>query len=248
VNFAKKAALAIIVVAMLTVPLTAQSFEVASIKPNTTPASDRIKSSIRQLPGGLTAQRASLQSLIQWAYGVEKFQVAGGPDWLDSTWFDIQAKTDGTASSKDDLMRMLQALLTERLKLAVHREAREIAGVSLMASKGGSKLQAVAPGDKLHGQVQFAMAGKAMQLTGVKAPMSELTLWLRSYQPNGGPVFDQTGLSGTYDFKLEWTPGDDSPGALEAALRQQLGLTLTPARVRTEVVVVDHVEKVPSPN
>lgn len=223
-------------------------FEVASVRPNLNPPTER-DGFVRPGPDGLAARSATLKSLVMWAYGLKEFQIAGGPDWLGSQRYDIQAKA-GTPVNEDQLMQMLQALLAERFKLEVHRETRVLAVTALVIGKSGPKLHEVPPGDRLHGQIRFEMSGKAMRLTGEKAPMPELASWLTSILGDAArPVLDKTGLTGAYDFVLEWIPDEDFPAtAVAAALPEQLGLKLDAARAPFEVVVINHAEKVPTAN
>jgi len=231
---------------------TRPQFDVASVKPNLTLASDRNRSSIRPGPGSVSAKRASFKSLVMWAYGVKAYQVVSSVNWLDSQWYDIEAKAD-EKTSKDHLMLMMQTLLADRFHLVQHRETRELAVNALSvdkADKNGPKLHEAPPGDKVGGQVRFAMAGKAKQLIGTQAPISELIVWLNSLLIDSGrPVIDRTGLTGAYDFQLEWLPDDDFPPTpLSAALQQQLGLKLEAIKAPVEMLVIDRAEKVPSGN
>jgi len=250
-------ALAIFAAALGLVELHAQEpprpqFEVASVKPNLTPRRDKDGSGIHPGTGGVSVKRASLKSLLMWAYGVKAYQVVSGVNWLDSEFYDIEAKASEKAG-KDQLMLMMQALLEIRFQLVQHRETREIPANELSvdkADKNGPKLHEVPPGDKIGGQVRFAMAGKAKQLIGTQAPISELIVWLNSLLIDSGrPVIDRTGLTGAYDFQLEWLPDDDFPAAaLSAALQQQLGLKLEAAKAPVEMLVIDRAEKSPSGN
>ena len=111
------------------------TFEVASIKP----ASDEGLMLVRPLPGRLTAN-ATLQMLMQNAYAVQAFQIAGGPGWINSDRFAIEAKADGNAT-RDQIFLMLQSLLEERYQLKFHRETRELPVYALVAAKGGLRLK-----------------------------------------------------------------------------------------------------------
>src|SRR5687768_7096434 len=97
-------------------------FEVASVKPNHKPPSEREGIGMQQGPDSLTAKNMTLKSLMLRAFEIKDFQLAGAPGWLDSDRFDIQAKA-ARPVSKDHLLQMLQSLLAERFKLAVHHES-----------------------------------------------------------------------------------------------------------------------------
>ena len=93
---------------------------------------------VRPLPGRLTAD-APVQLLMQNAYAVQPFQIAGGPDWINSEHYEIEAKADGKAS-RDQIFLMLQSLLEDRFQLKIHRETRQLPVYALVAAKGGLKL------------------------------------------------------------------------------------------------------------
>src|SRR5439155_3671285 len=103
-------------------------FEVASIKPS--PFFDRIMN-VRPLPGRLTAD-ATPQVLMQYAYGVQPFQLVGGPGWLASDHYEIEAKADVSAN-RDQIFRMLQSLLEDRFQVKTHREMKELPVFSLVS-------------------------------------------------------------------------------------------------------------------
>jgi bla regulator protein BlaR1 len=230
------------------------SFEVASIKPGDPGISF---GGIGFSQGGtFTASSASLGRLIGFAYDVRNYQVSGGPNWLDSAKFDIDAKADSAIAIPPGLagftpMRlMLQSLLAERYKLAVHRETREEQIYELVLDKRGSKLQEVTSA----GQLRMGRG----ELTGKGAPVQLLVNQLS--QQLGRSVIDKTGLTGRYDFALKWTPDPVGPGgppdgpdaapppdpsgpSLFTAVQEDLGLKLQSAKGPVEVIVIDHVEK-----
>ena len=121
-------------------PAAPLKFEVASVKPST---EQRFKM-VRPLPGRLTAD-APVQLLMQNAYGVQPFQIAGGPDWVNSEHYQIEAKADGKAS-RDQILLMLQALLEDRFQLKIHRETRQLPVYALAISKSGPQADAAAGG------------------------------------------------------------------------------------------------------
>jgi uncharacterized protein (TIGR03435 family) len=237
------------------------AFEVASIKPGD-PNSQMFR--IGSMPGGrFAANNASLKLLIQTAYDVRSHQISGGPNWLDSAKFDIEAKSDSAApipagpAGGPQMRLMLQSLLEERFKLKLHRESKEEPVYELVVAKGGPKLQQAADSLK---QQQRGLQMRRGQLTGTAAPMSILVSQLS--QQLGRSVIDKTGLTGQYDFDLKWTPEfgqsqggpadagppPDSPGpSIFTALQEQLGLKLESTKSQVDVLVVDHAEQ-PSEN
>ena len=113
-------------------PATPPSFDVASIR-----LSEPGRESIEHVPGSLTMRHVRLTACIRWAYGIQEYQVSG-PGWLNDIRVDIVAKA-GTPVPEAELRRMLQTLLTERFKLAVHRQAKEIPALILTLGKNGHK-------------------------------------------------------------------------------------------------------------
>jgi uncharacterized protein (TIGR03435 family) len=119
-------------------------FEVASVKPS---KSVTLSSNRTVAPGGrLTVTNATLKSLIQWSYGLPSFQISGGPGWFDSDRFDIEAKPEGSVTQLE-VMQMLQTLMAERFKVAVHRETKEVVVYALGLAKNGPKLHEVKEDD-----------------------------------------------------------------------------------------------------
>src|SRR5215831_19194508 len=115
----------------------AQTFEVASIKPSA-PAPDF--RGIQFPAGRFRATGATLRTLVTFAYEVRDFQVTGGPGWMATEAFDINA-TAGGGATPAQIRKMLQALLAERFALSVRRETREAPVYELTVARSGSKLQ-----------------------------------------------------------------------------------------------------------
>jgi uncharacterized protein (TIGR03435 family) len=224
-------------------------YEVASIKPSNPNATGGFMT----IPGGgtvsdtYTAKNLPLMGIIREAYGIpfgaEDGRIAGAPGWLSSERYDIEAKMDSSVVaalqklSPEDRRaahrQMLQALLADRLKLAVHRETKEVQVYSLVVAKGGPKLQESKPivadpnatptpppapgrgGRGGRGGPGLGMMGRGGPLTGQQVPMEMLAVVLTTILNR--PVQDKTGLTGNYDFTLTWTPDDTQnqgpPGA-----------------------------------
>jgi uncharacterized protein (TIGR03435 family) len=221
------------------------SFEIASVK-----AGDQGVDfgGIEFTPAGrFTATSSSLQRLIGFAYDLRNHQISGGPRWLDSEKFSIDAKADSSRQIPAGLagfvpMRlMVQSLLEERFKLVVHKETREEQVYELVADRGGSKLREVSE----PGQLRIGRG----ELIGKGAPIEFLVNQLSSQMEQ--PVIDKTGLKGRYDFNLKWTPdagvADVSGPSIFTAVRTDLGLRLQSAKAPVEILVIDHVER-PDPN
>lgn len=153
----------------------------------------------------------------------------------------------------------LQALLIDRLKLATHREPVEVDGYALVASKSGSKLKEITPdvptSDRVMKMGDGAMGawtpteGRNGYWTFYQTPMSQLRQFLQGNILK--PIEDQTGLTGRYHFALKPREfGPDDPPAEDGSDRMDigaLGLELKPAKIKSSVLVIDHIEK-PSEN
>ena len=223
----------------------APTFEVAAIKPNHSGCGN---SSTTLSKGRLTIINQSLRQLIERAYDVRDFSFSG-PGWLDTQCFDVVAKPpEGTMPKQ--FLPMLQTLLTERFKLAVHRESKMMSGYALMLAK--PDILKLEPADRKN--LSSTSTGRGM----IKARATSMTYFadMLARQLNQ-PVQDLTGLTGPYNFKLQWTP-DASPAETGAdlqsevsiftALQEQLGLRLRAQKIAVEVLVVDHAEKTPTEN
>ncbi len=210
--------------------------------------------------GGPKSNRASsdqilitdqtLKQLVVLAYSVQPYQVTG-PAWMESVCFDVTAKyPPGTKFS--DRWLMLRSQLEDRFKLAVHHESKEMPGYALIVSKSGFKLKPSDPGE---GSTTGGNQGRVWTFRARKIEMSTLAYELADSL--GDVVVDRTGLQGVYDFQLRWasddmsSPADSDANAapsLFTALQDTLGLTLRRQRVPVDVIVVDHVERVPTEN
>lgn len=200
----------------------------------------------------MMATNISLRNLIVFAYQVHDFQISG-PDWLRSQRFDIQAE-GGAWANKTDRPVILQNLLVERFKLALHRETKELPIFVLVVAKEGPKLQSVTP----TGSSGISSGRGNMRLE--KASMKEIVDSLSMKVDR--PVVDKTGLTGAFNGELHWAPDDvqsspagvsDSAGSdtgpsLFTALQEQFGLKLIPQKSPVDILVIDHVEKIPTEN
>ncbi|HXB71735.1 MAG TPA: TIGR03435 family protein [Candidatus Acidoferrales bacterium] len=232
--------------AVLAQPQSARpAYEAASVKLNTSGSGN---SSSKGSKGQIVFTNQTLKRLIERAYSVKPFQVPG-PGWMETVHFDIAAKYPPD-SKDDDRSLMLRTLLEDRFKLAVHRESKDMPGYALVVAKSGFKLKPVEPG----GSDTNTNGDRVRTLTAKKTSMAILTdlvaRWL------GEVVVDKTGIDGVYDFELRWTNDDQPANGIDAAaapslftaLQETLGLRLQPQKVPVDIVVVDHVERVPTEN
>lgn len=216
--------------AVLAQPAALPQFEVASIKPS---FSQGI-ANVRPLPGRLTAD-ASLQILMQYAYGVQPFQVVGGPGWLTSDRYQIEAKADASAS-RDRMFLMLQSLLEDRFQLKTHRDVKELPVFALVPNRGGLKLPPpkegvcvdsaadaaaewaggrmafpgeVQPAKGRCGSAVLALGPRGARIHGGKIAMPELVRTLPMVL--GRSVIDKTGFTELFDLQLDFVPDDTTP-------------------------------------
>jgi uncharacterized protein (TIGR03435 family) len=243
-------------------------FEVASIRSGCTRGGD-------SSPGRLTLNCISVKGLISRAYDLYASgplvlhifsPVEGGPDWINSEQYDINAKAEGNANS--DLMNgpMLQTLLEDRFKLKIHRETREVPGFALTGAKGGPKLEpfvegtcvpyvtdSTLPPGKHFCDRAWLTGASSVTMNFVGASMTTLAQDL-SYRV-GRPVVDRTGVAGLHDFRLDFAPDESTPTlhpiansdasgtSIFTALQEQLRLRLESAKGVGEFLVIDHIER-----
>ncbi|MGA3130026.1 MAG: TIGR03435 family protein [Terracidiphilus sp.] len=221
------------------------SFEAATIKPTPNPDPGQGYWSLPGI-GRFSAHSLTVQFLIQMAYGVEADQISGKPSWLDSNFYDVEAKPEeGIKLSREELKPRLQNLLAERFRLAAHFETKMVRGYALIVAKGGPKLQTT-KGDHFPG---FRISAGAGHLEGLNWSMPYLAKMLQ--HTTDLPVADQTGIAGSYDIKLQFAPDIEQDSTLPTvftALRETLGLELKAQQVPIQVLVIDHIDRVPVAN
>jgi uncharacterized protein (TIGR03435 family) len=249
----------VISIVMVAVGAFAQStrpeFEVAVVKPSPPPTGRGGGGGIRAMPGGQTynATNVPVKLMIKLMYHLNDRQISGGPGWLDTDRFDVNAKAD-RPHSLEELHVMFQNLLVDRFKLQFHMETKELQAFALVVDKSGSKMTENDGPEMFEIPVKGAGFGK---FDVFHCSMSYFSWFLAQQQAINSPVFDQTGLAGFYDFKLEFTPElpenlpqevrDRVPASsgpdLMTALRQELGLKLESRKMPVPVMVIDHAEK-----
>jgi uncharacterized protein (TIGR03435 family) len=250
----------------------APAFEVASVKPN---KSGSRSSGLPFLPnGGFNGTNVPLKSVIAIAYEVRTFQIDGGPDWLNSERFDIVARgPEGTPDGQRPAM--LRALLADRFKLVARLDTREqpLFALVLHRSDGrlGSQLKPAAPcapsgsaraassttaSQELPpcGQLFTSVRNGAGTISGRGMPLDGIATALADAAFRE-PVINRTGLSGQFDFDLQFS-AEMAPGvattpqelpSIFAAVQEQLGLELQSDRGPVRVLVIESVQR-PTPN
>jgi uncharacterized protein (TIGR03435 family) len=226
-------------------PGASPKFEVASVKVSKTGDVQEDREDIRSSPGALTVRHASLKSCIKWAYDLNDFQISG-PRWLSSDRFDIVAKAASPAK-EEQLRLMLQTLLAERFKLALHRDRKEAQGYVLVIGKGGPKFH------ESKGEGASTMTPGRFGFVAQRISTAQLAEYLAI--PFRRPVLDLTGLTGRYDIALDLTihagsevRPEDMASLVLSAVQEQLGLKLEARKGPVEIFVIDHVEKTPTGN
>jgi uncharacterized protein (TIGR03435 family) len=243
-------------------------------------------------PGGRFIADFPLLNFITFAYKQQLTQeqrdrmLSHLPGWISSQPFVIEAKANGNPT-KDQLRLMMQSLLADRFKLAVHFEARQthvlavelvkpgVTGPRLRPHSEGLACDAkwsapsdptspaVAPGGFLPACGNVALRdgpNQTILFGGRNVPMEHIALYLPAVYSLGRAVIDQTGLTGRFDFSLDWAPDPDGSvdtafggstdlegSSFFGALKDQLGLKLKQTTAPIQTLVIDHVEQ-PSPN
>ena len=235
-------------------------FEVATIKPT---APDWRGGRYLRMESGnrFVGRNHTVRTLLAFAYNLTPKAVLGGPDWVDSERWDIEARTPGEKRpNPEQQMNMLAKLLEERFAVAMHRETRVMSLYTLSVAKSGTRLKETELAlDDDRPLINVVYADRVL-LPARNATMAQFaSLLQRSVLSR--PVVDRTGLMGRFDFELEWTPDESQFGgqgpaswqlegikpSLFAALQEQLGLRLEAGRGPVEVLVIDKVER-PSAN
>lgn len=206
--------------------------------------------------GHFWGENISVITLIHWAYEIPETRILGAPAWATTTNFNIDAKADPSVdqrmhnltsdTGREQKGKMVQALLADRFRLAMHNETRELPIYNLIVAKSGPKLGALQESGSSvntgNGRIEVQMSNSVAVLA------EELSKVV------GRDVVDKTGIAGRYDLKLRWTPDDtpesrplngvptDSGPSIFTALEEQLGLKLEPAKGPVQVLVIDHVE------
>jgi len=247
---------------------TEPSFEVVSVKVN---LNDDAPEAISLAPNGSIRYTAfRLRTLIAMAYrseGLQRFdQIIGGPSWIGADRFDIVAKASDQADTQGTPTRVperLRTLLRDRFRLRVHTDTRNMPAFALVVTRRDRK-----PGPQLRESTancstagtsatnpdpdrRCGIEAKGGVIIGRSVPAGQLAGYLSGIPAVDRHVTDRTGLTGRYDFRLEYSPAFVEPGgagpSLFTALTEQLGLTLQAETARLPVLVIDSVEK-PTPD
>jgi len=217
----------------------ADRFEVASVKPNFSGAMG-----VRIEPSRLTLRNLTLFGLICRAYDLQAYQLSGGPKWMNTDRFDIEA-TSAAPTTEKHILEMLQALLVERFDLAFRREQIEIQGYALVVSKRGPKLKPSLAETPPANSMKFEPKDGhhvTSRHSFQHENASDLAVILTRLMQH--PVVDRTNLRGQFDFVLEYEsldPAPEDPGerSIFSIIEDQLGLRLEKQNVQAERLVVE---------
>ncbi len=233
-------------------------FEVATIKPHNP---DVPGFGIQIRGRRFTTVATSLSSLIAFAYGLHPRQILEAPNWVEAEKYDIVAEAAGPdeAANSMTMIRRVQTLLADRFALAFHREKKTLSVYEFFVGKNGPKVLQNTGDPKANPTYGFRGLGV---MTATNAGVANLAVWLQRYVLDR-PVIDQTGISGVYNFNLNWRADEfqfsDIGGVLPrsadeadrpdlyTAIQQQLGLRLETTKVKVGVFVIDRVD-MPSAN
>jgi uncharacterized protein (TIGR03435 family) len=190
------------------------------------------------------ANNVPLRLIMTVAYTVTDRQISGGPSWVGTDPYDIDAKSARPVSS-DDLHTMLAHLIEERFQLKIRHETKELPVYELVVDKGSPKLTEHDPADLDHPP----MGGTPEGLKGTNVTMNYFAFILaRNLDRN---VIDKTGLTAHYDLNLTFArelpggrgPADEDKPTIFTALKEQLGLKLVPTKGPVDFLVIEHAEK-----
>jgi uncharacterized protein (TIGR03435 family) len=251
------------------------AFEIASVKPN---KSGSIRSNLGLQPGGrFTAVNVSLAGLIRIAYGTAgPLGPSSFPDVPNSFYsdhYDILAKADDNVT-QEQLLPLLRSLLADRFRLTLHMETKTTRVYALVLARRDDRFgpslhrsggECLAPGNQVSQECRMLNAPGTIRARGI--PLEALTRMLSGWLEDHRRVNDETGLIGTFDADLHWTPDrppqlppdappeiaraaatiDPNGPSLFTAMQEQLGLKLESRNEQIDVIVIDHVEK-PTPD
>jgi len=212
------------------------AFDVASVKHDLSGGNG---GRVNTVGGTFTATNSTLQALIRYAWDVKDYQIKA-PAWMNDERYDIEAKpASGTGNRK--MKFMLQNLLVKRFAMQLRSETQTRPIYALVVDKNGPKLRPSEPADS------STANSSTHNINANKIPLSIFASMLSGQLDR--LVIDETGLKGTYDIKLEWTPDSTELGtSVFTAIKEQLGLKLDSRTGPVAMIVVDKAERNPTAN
>jgi uncharacterized protein (TIGR03435 family) len=229
---------------------TVPHFDVVAIRENNSPGGEA-GMSLRH--GSLQVNNLHLKSLITSAYGVREVSIFGLPGWAEEARYNIRAKvTDADPRLLDDLSReqrraLMAAMLEDRFHLKLHEVTKNLPVYDLIVARGGPRFSERVD----HGVEAPHVEVRRTEYRATDTSILGLSYFLEEIVER--TVIDKTGMTGSYDFHLQWTPDQtsapdsDTPPSIFTALQEQLGLKLQSSMGPVKTLFVDHVER-PSEN
>jgi uncharacterized protein (TIGR03435 family) len=231
-------------------------FEVTSVRPS---APNKAGGGFDATPGRFEIENQPLSQVIYFAYDIDRFRLTG-PQWIYRERFDIVATGAVTGQTK----LMLQALLQDRFGLRAHMEKRPVPVyvLTVLRSDGtlGPNLHRVKVDCSKREPLQDGMIPCSTRNQPTGTLIARATTWGTAtlHREMAAAVdrlvIDETGLTGQFDMRLEWSdpisaaePQSADRPSFITAVREQLGLKLEPGQRPVEVLVIDSVER-PMPN
>jgi uncharacterized protein (TIGR03435 family) len=226
-------------------------FEVASVKP-AAPVAGKSRGGngpwgFATDPGRLHATNITLRELFRQAYHLKEYELTGGPPWIDSNAYDVDAKS-ATGSGRDELMLMLRKLVAARFQLKFHRESTEMTVVALMVGKSGTEnMESVKESDPDPAKYSVNKPGEPFHMH--KVTMETLAMMLCAADAmRDTPVLDRTGLKGMFDLTFTPVPDETTDRTGMIGAMPQLGLDLKRQKASVEIYIIDSANKVPIEN
>ena len=236
---------------MVTCALHAQNspeFDAASIKPF---SGGGRGSRLTFTPGRVVSTGAMFEAagvtarqIILAAYGLKEYQLTGGPAWMNTDLYSLQAAAANPSASESELRLMLQNFLAQRFHLVLHTDTRDIAVYALKVGKNGPKLPGAGKSEDDHPSLDRFIADARAAGGPTMVTRETMQMFVDSMNRLNAsfidrPVLDQTGLTGTYLFALHVAPEQDYKSAVEDAF----GLRFEPQKAAIDVRVIAHIEK-----
>lgn len=230
-----------------TAPAVPPNWNAVSVKPVQNCASG---SGMQLMKDGVHIFCLPLRALVQIAWAIsEGSRVLGIPSWASDEMYNIDAKVGGedvVSFGKLNVAQrnqMLQAMLQDRFKLRAHTESRELPVYDLVVAKGGPKLKAATPDEVAKPMLWRRNRG---EIDSTAMALSSLPSMLAGELDR--PVVNHTGLTGKYDYTLQFTPAmgaapDSLAPSIFTAMEEELGLKLVPSKAPLDVLVIDRVER-----
>jgi uncharacterized protein (TIGR03435 family) len=224
------------------------AFGAATIKPPDPSASRRLAGFYGK-PGGRIFYGGNIKMLVEYAFNLQTYQVSGGPDWLSTQWFEINAVPSetspthnikvGNAEPTPEQRLMLQRLLRDRFGLKYHMETRE--GEVYILTRGARELQLKPAKDPASDPRAIVFAGSG-NVAGNNTTADYLARRIERYLQL--PVLNQTGITGAYDFDVpQVSEVNQDPQEVVLTVVDRLGLKIKRGRGPIQTLIIDQINQ-----